>query len=93
MHSVRSMYQQLNTVSLKHNLKYCKNGRIVSHKNGSFDRFSAGLTTNKQCVSRFMQYSFQTDLRPCLYEDLRPTMRWDQLQARGRFTIESFIHA
>ena len=71
-------------------LKYYKNGRILNHKNGSLDRFSAGLATNKQDVSWFMKYSFQTGFRPCLYEDIRPRMRSCQLRAGERFIFENF---
>ena len=97
MYSVRSRYQQLNTTT-EFEAKYItavpkileewKN--YISYKNGSLDRFSADLATNKQYVSWFVQYNFQTGLRPCLYENLRPTMRCGQLQASERFTFETF---
>ena len=67
-------------------LKYYKNGKIISHRNGSPDRFSAGLAINKQDVSLFLQYSFQTGFRPCLYEDIRPRMWSSQLQASENFS-------
>ena len=71
-------------------LKHCKNRRNIIHKNDSLDRFSEGQATDKQDVSWFMQYSFHIGFRPCLYEDLRPMMRWGQLQASERFTFENF---
>ena len=65
---------RLTTIELEARLqlyiKHCKNGRTVSHKNGSVDRSSACLATNKQDISWFMQYSFQTGFRLCLYKTL-----------------------
>ena len=59
-------------------------------KNGSLNRISAGLAINKKDVSWVTQHRFQTGFRLCLYEDLRPMMRWGQLQASDRFTFGNF---